>query len=91
MLASQHCPKCQSEEIIENVRVVDRTLEEGFGGTIHDLKVEVLTKPKAKILKGAVGVPLVARVCADCGFTELYVSDVEKLLDAYKQLENYES
>lgn len=76
------CPKCASEHIIRNLRIVDRTLEEGWGATINDLKLEVLTKPNARIRKGAVGIPLSANVCGNCGYTELYVKDINKLLEA---------
>lgn len=79
------CAKCDGGKTISDVRVVDRTMEEDWLAAVGDLTVEVETKPNARFLKGIVGVPLVARVCGDCGHTEFYVTDPAKLVEAYEQ------
>ena len=78
------CSKCQGTQIVKEVSVVDRTLEEDWM-VAPDLNVEVITKPNARLLKGVVGIPLKATVCGSCGHTELYVSDLGKLLEAVER------
>lgn len=68
MTEKQGCAKCGSDRVLEDVRVVDGTLDE-------DLVAKVEREPHARRHEGAVSVPLKARVCGSCGFAELYASD----------------
>ena len=82
------CSKCGRSEVLNDLRVVDRTLEEDWMAAAADLKVEVETKPAARVFKGIVGFPLSARVCGSCGFAELFVANPKKLVEAVKEREH---
>lgn len=75
------CEKCQSTEVFDDVRIADRSVEEDWM-TAPGLKIEVETKPNARLFKGIVTIPFKAIVCGSCGYTELYVSDPQKLVEA---------
>lgn len=78
MTRQDQCPKCDSTRVIDDVQVVDGTLQES-------LKAQVHSRPQAKLFKGTVGVRMKARVCGACGFTELYADNPARLLEAHKQ------
>ncbi len=71
MSEREKCAKCESTRIMNDVRVV--------GNLSESLGIQVQKKPRAKVFKGTVGVNLKARVCATCGYTELYAVDLENL------------
>ena len=77
-MASDGCPKCGCTVIVEGVRVLDR----GHGGAEHDLSVAVYRHPTARVFKGEVTCNLWARVCGNCGFTELYAENPTALVRA---------
>ncbi|MEQ8210187.1 MAG: hypothetical protein RH917_10180 [Lacipirellulaceae bacterium] len=79
------CAKCHDQNMLEGVRVVDRTLEECWLSAASDLKVEVETNPTARIFKGVVGFSLKANVCGTCGYTELFVTEPMELGRAYSR------
>jgi predicted nucleic-acid-binding Zn-ribbon protein len=74
------CAKCGSEEMIDAI-AVDR----GHSNARNVLEVEIQKRPAAWVFKDRVASPLRARVCGDCGYTELYATDVAPLLRAYKK------
>ena len=75
------CPKCGSEQIIRDARMVDH--EDGYE---LDLEVEVCENPEAKIdvdrhrHHGATRV----NICGACGFAEMFVTRHEDLWKTYK-------
>jgi predicted nucleic-acid-binding Zn-ribbon protein len=73
------CPKCESSKIIHDVMVCD------FGDYNFQLnaRVAVQRNPQAWFDKGQVTGKLRATICSECGFTEMFVSDPEKLYMAY--------
>ncbi|NEP85870.1 MAG: hypothetical protein F6K18_02995 [Okeania sp. SIO2C2] len=75
----QRCPKCNSEKLMHNVRIIDR----GHNGSITPLEVEVFTKPDAIFFKGSHREALEATICGKCGHTELTVTNPDKLYQAY--------
>ena len=77
MTEREKCPKCGSTRVMNDVRIVAGSLEEG-------VTVQVQKNPHAKLFKGTVGVPLKARVCGECGYAELYASDPASLLEAHE-------
>ena len=83
-MGQQLCTKCQNAHLIHDVQVADRTIEEDWTAAAY-LKVEVATKPKARLFKGIVGIPLKATVCGSCGYTELYVSEPARLVEAIEE------
>lgn len=75
------CPKCQSTDVIPEVRVIDHThLNQPL-----DLSATVYTNPEAWVFKGPVSHRFKAKVCGTCGYTEFYVEDPQGLLAKAKQ------
>ena len=82
MHGNSRCPKCQSPEIIPKVRIVDFAHGEMDK---RSLKVEVEENPAAWVFKGIHRGTLTATICGACGFAELYVSNPQELLEAYRR------
>ena len=70
-----NCPKCDNEIILQGVRVVDES-PTGPG----ELSVAVYRWPERG--EGEVRGKLRACVCAVCGFTELYATNLNELTRA---------
>lgn len=62
-----------------------RVAERGDDNVRYDLELEVQRKPNAMIFKRPERSKLTAQVCADCGFTELYVDSPRALYAALLQ------
>ncbi len=73
------CPKCHSNKIVSNARVLDRSRR-----STYNLTLEVLEKPHALIFKGNVHSTLSAFVCGECGYSELYAEDPKGLWLSYE-------
>ena len=71
------CLNCGSEEILPDVRVLDR----GDGNSSNALTLETFEGPKALVFKGTRQAEVKARVCKNCGFVMLFAHpcDVENL------------
>jgi len=80
------CAKCNSEKIVPRVRIMDR----GHYGsdTGKDLTVVFYEDPDAFIFKGAHTGSLFARVCGECGYTEMFLTNPEDLYSVYKDGED---
>jgi hypothetical protein len=74
------CPKCGCPDVIPDAQLV----EERSGGRNRPLQAEVDENPGTLLFRGAHLGALRARVCGRCGFTELFVSNPEELLAAYR-------
>lgn len=74
----KRCPACQADDIIPDVRVVDR--HEGFN---QNLSVEVTRKPGAVLFPRPVVKVVRAWICGRCGHTSLFAEGPDALLDAY--------
>ena len=72
MKRSRKCPKCESNEIVEEVRVVDHAHH-------SYLSLEVDEKPDAIVFKRTHSTKLSAWVCSAYGFVELYAQDPKEL------------
>ena len=72
-----NCPRCQSEKIIPDVQIIDRT------GHMIRLGVKVFEHPEALVFKGAHAADLRSQVCGECGYVESYVEDPQELYSAY--------
>jgi hypothetical protein len=73
------CPRCDHDEIVYVPQIVDRA-----GGAVHPLALWVgvrrrIEARKEKVEYNAPFGQLSAYVCRRCGYTELYVADVEQL------------
>lgn len=74
------CAKCGSAKIVPWVHIKDRSgnLNADFG-----LTAEVVEHPNA-LFGGTRASQLLARVCGECGFTELYAQEPDELWAAYQ-------
>jgi hypothetical protein len=75
----KQCPRCNSDRLIPDVRIVDR----GDYNSARDLSVEVYEKPDALIFKGTHPGELKATICADCGNAELTVTNASDLYETF--------
>ena len=64
------CPKCGSDKIMPNVRIV---YQDRYGGSV-EVSLEMYKDPEAVLFKGACRDPLRAQVCGECGLTELFAN-----------------
>jgi predicted nucleic-acid-binding Zn-ribbon protein len=76
------CSKCKSTRIIPQARIIDR-VEASTDSGASDLVIVLYDDPDALIFKGKHYGVLSARICGDCGYTELFVSNPKELLSAY--------
>ncbi len=74
MKQSHLCPKCNSTEIIANVRPLD-----GTDSGIRTAELATYRNPDALLFTGAQKTPMRAWVCAQCGFVEFYAADPKAL------------
>lgn len=74
MALPQACPRCGASRIIERASVIDN----GLAGN-DDTYVRVGPKLGSKFSKSSHDEKLLARVCGDCGYTELYAQNPQVL------------
>ena len=80
MKSEGSCPKCGSQRLVTDVKVLDRDYPVG-----GELTVQVSRRPSAWLFKGKQSTHLTACVCADCGLTEFYAHEPEVLLRAQEE------
>jgi hypothetical protein len=74
------CARCGSSKIIPRARVIDH----GHANLdFSNLHVSVERNPTALFFTGAEKVETFARICGECGFTELFADDPAALYEAY--------
>ena len=81
MTENETCPKCGSTRIMPEVRV----FAQYSANPKSDLFVEAYERPDALIFKHAQRGTVKARVCADCGHTELFVTNPQELWAAHQK------
>ncbi len=64
------CTHCGSEELLEGLRVLDRT--DYHEASSRDLRIEMQTNPEAILKKGAVSTTVNATMCCTCGHVMLF-------------------
>ena len=77
------CSKCGATSVIPRLRVVERSED----GSRHDVQLEVLRRPTAMFFKRPERSALFARVCADCGYVEVYADTPRTLYAAWLEAE----
>jgi predicted nucleic-acid-binding Zn-ribbon protein len=82
------CSKCKSEKIVPTARVMDRG---HYSGDAGNLTLVIYEKPDALIFKGSHKGALSARVCGECGYTELFLDNPRELYEIYQNAKNKES
>jgi hypothetical protein len=73
-MTKKTCPNCRSEQIIPNADAVET----------QNLSIRIYEQPDVT-LRGVRHYPLKAWVCAECGFTQLYVSQPAELARSYQR------
>ena len=78
---AQPCVKCGSRKVIPDAELLDQ-------GQYSDgtLKAKYERNPSAIFRKGRSVSSLMARVCARCGYIELYADDPAALYEAYRDV-----
>lgn len=71
------CPKCQSDKIIPQAKVLNRT------ENMFNFEVGVYENPDAFIFKNRVTSPVYAKVCGECGYIEFYAAYRHDLYQAF--------
>jgi hypothetical protein len=82
----KECPNCGAFDWIADIRVIDRVKE----SQQESLTLEIDTNPNALIFRGPRQFPLSAQVCTQCGFTQLFVDDLQGLILAQEAFEHNE-
>ncbi len=74
------CAKCGSEKVIPVASIQDQ-------GQYSDqrLKAFVYSNPDAWVFKGTVYATLQARICGECGYTELFARNAPEVYEAYRK------
>ncbi len=72
------CPVCGSTRIIPNADAVEE----------QNLAIRIYERPDVQ-LRGMRTYPLKAWVCADCGYTQLYVVQPQELAKSYQRFLSY--
>jgi hypothetical protein len=73
------CPKCESDKIISDARVLDHAHYSSDVG----LHVAVDENPTAWIMKDTETSKVSAQICGNCGYVELYALDPDALYQAF--------
>lgn len=79
--ARLRCAKCGSVRVIPGVRILDRYGDHGRGGSPLDVEVE--GNPEALLFKDTVSGALWARICGDCGYTEMWTENHRELYEKH--------
>ena len=77
------CLRCGSDKVIPDLPLLDSYGD--MGEWKKPLGVQVAGRPEAWIFKDFKWGSLVARVCGDCGFTELHTTNFRALYEKYDQ------
>ena len=80
-LNTRQCGKCGSEVVIPGVHVRDRDRS-----TLDNSLVAIIdAHPEAMFFRGTQESRLVANICGQCGFAELYAEEPAELVAAYQK------
>ncbi len=85
MLSTKTCPKCKSTKVIKNARVVSRFPYLRYLYYGYDLLVEISKRPNALVFQNRRDGHLVAFVCGNCAYTELYLDNARELYEIYEK------
>ena len=77
MKTTNTCPRCNSTKIISDAKVISKGYHPGL------TKVSVIRHPHAMIFEDPEEADLKAWICGNCGYTEIYADDPQRLFDAH--------
>ncbi len=80
MKETGRCPKCESQKLMIDVRVLDKR---GVTEMDYDLELLVVEDSSAIFFRGEKRFTIRACVCGGCGYTELYTDDAAKAYSIY--------
>jgi ribosomal protein S27AE len=87
IVKDKKCPKCGSFKVIPSVPIADNT----YGGSVP-WSAYITENPKAVLFKETHLFTIRAWICGECGYTELYADEPDKIASAYQRyLENTKS
>ena len=75
MKSTHKCPKCGTNNIIEDAMAIDR----GDHHSEEELSVATFRTPEAFVFKGKLSTTVSAWVCAECGYVEFYADSPKAL------------
>jgi predicted nucleic-acid-binding Zn-ribbon protein len=78
MKHTQKCPKCGSNDLIADAKVIDRAYG-GTGSSEEELSVATFRQPEAILFKGKLSTTLSAWVCVSCGYVEFYADSPQSI------------
>jgi ribosomal protein S27AE len=81
-LKDGECPKCGSQEIIDNAQLADK----GHLNAATDAEVRLITRPNALFFKDPVVFKLQPYICGGCGYLESYVEGPDRLAAQSRKL-----
>ncbi len=73
------CPACGSHHLIPERPIIDQ------GQVMRDLSIHIDGDPYALLFRKTAMSKLQAWICSECGYVSLFVSDPDKLYDAYQR------
>lgn len=88
MAENSLCFKCKSEKVMPKAHIMDRG---DYSVDAGSLSLVVYENPEALIFKGTHEGQLYARVCGECGYTELFLENPKELYEIYQNTKNKES
>jgi predicted nucleic-acid-binding Zn-ribbon protein len=74
------CPKCSSNRVLPDLPVA---AESG-----QSLSIFIQEKPRALLFPRSRAFALRAWMCSECGYTEIYAADPQKMAISYKKFVN---
>jgi predicted nucleic-acid-binding Zn-ribbon protein len=77
----KNCAKCGSAKVIPLTNVMDQG--QHSSGRLSALLG--FTNPDAWVFKGPVFAKLSAKICGECGYTELFADSPKELFEAYQK------
>ena len=81
MTNTSTCPKCQSEKIVPRVRVKSGG---PYGPELGDITAVIYENLDAMVFKYSHQGSLYARICGECGYTELFVENPGEFYEVYR-------
>jgi predicted nucleic-acid-binding Zn-ribbon protein len=76
------CQRCGSQKVIPSVPLLDHYGR--FGTPAMQAEVQVAGSPEAWFFTDATAGKIHARICGECGFTELWTSNFRELYEKYE-------
>lgn len=74
-LKDAECPRCGSNEVVDNAQLVDR----GDHHSVSNAIVRLITRPNALLFKDPIDFKLQPYICGGCGYLESYVEKPDRL------------